>query len=288
MYSNEEIVDLIIYHEKLEQINRENYRLFIEYIDLLSNKDEESLIFLLADSFIKRLIFENQFLQFSENDKEELKSIYKKFTGNLKVSKFPGLKQAVLEHSNNIKNFLISTNGKQIFEKYAEDKKEKIICEEYSPELQMRILGIKLEELEGPVLDIGCGFHGKLVAFFSEQGMNAYGFDRHVIKSEVLSQSDWHSFDYSKRKWGTIISHMAFTNHFNHHHLRVDGEPHIYAKTFMRILENLKTGGKFYYAPGMEFFERILTQNKMYTVEPHIIVENEIKYTGTIVTKIAE
>jgi hypothetical protein len=61
---------------------------------------------------------------------------------------------------------------------------------------------------------------------------------------------------------GTITSNLGFSNHFNHHHLRKDGHFIEYAKTFMDILNSLKIGGSFYYAPDLPFIEKYLDRSK--------------------------
>jgi hypothetical protein len=69
---------------------------------------------------------------------------------------------------------------------------------------------------------------------------------------------------------GTITSNLGFSNHFNHHHLRKDGHFIEYAKTFMDILNSLKIGGSFYYAPDLPFIEKYLDRVK-YRIKTHNI-----------------
>jgi len=74
--------------------------------------------------------------------------------------------------------------------------------------------------------------------------------------------ADWLDYDYGKNKWGTIVSNLGFSNHFNHHHLRENGNYIAYGKTYMNILYSLKTGGHFHYAPDLPFIERYLNNNQ--------------------------
>ncbi|MGB8953820.1 MAG: class I SAM-dependent methyltransferase, partial [Tumebacillaceae bacterium] len=131
-------------------------------------------------------------------------------------------------------------------------------CAEYTPELQLQLLGIDAENIQEPILDLGCGEHGRLVHHLRERGYQAIGVDRTVIESSHLIKSDWLQMPVTNETWGTVISHMAFSNHFAHHHMRKDGEPEGYAKMYMSILRSLKKGGRFYYAPGLPFIEELL------------------------------
>lgn len=136
------------------------------------------------------------------------------------------------------------------------------VCEEYSCELQLRVLGIRLEDLDEPVLDLGCGPNGHLVHYLAARGKAAWGVDRAVEPSDRLMRADWFDLDLVEGKWGTILSHMAFSNHFLHHHLRPDGHPERHATLYMAILRSLQPGGSFHYAPGLPFIERLLPPDR--------------------------
>jgi hypothetical protein len=69
---------------------------------------------------------------------------------------------------------------------------------------------------------------------------------------------DQQSKIYIAESWGTILSHMAFSNHFLFHHLYKHGSPNEYAQAYMAILSALEPGGSFYYAPGLPFIEQFL------------------------------
>ena len=133
------------------------------------------------------------------------------------------------------------------------------VCAEYSPALQLRILGLsRLHTLKEPILDIGCGKSGTLVRHLRDLGFQATGIDRDVTPSSYLIEADWASAPLGTGEWGTILSHMAFSNHFLHHHYRTDGRPLPYARLYIRILHALRPGGSFIYAPGLPFMKRLL------------------------------
>ena len=137
-----------------------------------------------------------------------------------------------------------------------------IPCHEYSPELQMGILGIDLNDLAEPVLDIGCGKDARLVKFLRLRGIETVGVDRFVDSSPFLTRASWFEFDFEPGRWGTVLSHLSFSNHFQHHHHRRDGDFVQYARTYMKILASLKVGGRFHYAPGLEFMEQYLESRR--------------------------
>lgn len=135
-------------------------------------------------------------------------------------------------------------------------------CHEYSASLQLRILNIKQNAVKGPVLDIGCGEHGLLVCSLREAGIEAFGIDRSAAHSPFLFPKDWLDFDYGDKKWGTLISHLGFSNHFRHHHLHKEGNFTQYAQCYLRILHSLRPGGEFCYAPALPFIEQYLHSDR--------------------------
>ncbi|KAF5030830.1 hypothetical protein DSECCO2_634070 [anaerobic digester metagenome] len=108
------------------------------------------------------------------------------------------------------------------------------------------------------MLDIGCGKSFSLVRHLRDNKINACGFDRFPSDVPYIFQSDWLSFNYGNGTWGTIISHLGFSNHFRHHHFRQDGNYIGYAQTYMKILSSLKPGGCFHYCPDLPFIEEFL------------------------------
>lgn len=92
----------------------------------------------------------------------------------------------------------------------------------------------------------------------SKKGFEVFGIDREVIPAQTIFNESWLEFDYGVSSWGTIISHLGFTNHFRHHHVKISGGHLQYANTFLRILHALKIGGSFYYAPDLPFIEAFL------------------------------
>jgi hypothetical protein len=122
----------------------------------------------------------------------------------------------------------------------------------------LKILGIELENIKEPVLDIGCGKTGRLVNYLNDKGIESCGVDRIVAYSEHLIEADWLEFPLIPAYWGTIVLHMAFSNHFIFQHLYKNGKPEPYARRYKATLTALQPGGSFYYSPGLPFIERLL------------------------------
>ena len=144
-------------------------------------------------------------------------------------------------------------------------------CAQYSPALQLRVLGLTPGGLLEPILDVGCGEDASLPRALATEGLEAYGFDRH---GPLGSRGDWLGYEYGVKRWGCVISHLGFSLHFLHEHLRGSDAATRYAQTYMRILASLKPGGEFAYAPSLPFFERLLgpgfgLRRRTWDAQPH-------------------
>lgn len=230
----------------------------------------------IVDNVIKELCLVNQFYHFGLNEKKELKFIYASLLDKL-VENEKRLEEQIQiiksSHLNNLRSWLRKTNP-FAEELYSADKAfvERTPCDEYSAEFQMMLFGLSTKNIKLPVLDIGCGENFHLVKFFRQNKIWAYGIDRYKTSAPGIVESDWLSHDYGVAKWGTITSNMAFSNHFNHHHLRKDGHYEEYARCYMRILNSLQKGGAFHYAPDIPFIEEFLDPSQ-YQVT-HVELQN--------------
>jgi SAM-dependent methyltransferase len=133
----------------------------------------------------------------------------------------------------------------------------RVVCAEYDPELQLRVLGLDPGSLLQPVLDLGCGHEARLVRWLGERGIAATGVDRHAGCDGVI-EDDFLDFPLGLEQWGTIASHHGLSLHFIHHHLGSEELAARYAARVLDILRALRPGGMFAYAPGLPFFEPVL------------------------------
>jgi hypothetical protein len=211
-----------------------------------------------TDKAIEEFCRVNQYYSFNSQARNDLREIYYELFSTIKAGNQPP--EAIsTRHYRKIKEWLQQTNpfAEKIYTTAASGI-EPVPCFEYSPELQLNILNINLDTLMEPVLDIGCGKQGNLVRFLQQKNIAAFGLDRFSFDNQNLISADWLEYRYESKKWGTIISNLGFSNHFKHHHQREDGNYIEYARKYMEILNSLKSGGCFYYAPDLPFIEKFL------------------------------
>jgi SAM-dependent methyltransferase len=135
------------------------------------------------------------------------------------------------------------------------------VSEEYSAEVQLRVLHLTLDEIAEPVLDIGCGKDALLVHWLRCQQLNAIGIDLCGNPSRGGVAADWFEFPFVPAYFGTIIAHLSFSLQFLRHHLDPKGDAQRFAKQYMNILRSLKVGGRLVYTPGLPFLEQHLPRS---------------------------
>ena len=228
-----------------------------------------NLVNVFVDAAVEFTYQNNQFVHLNQQERDIFTSIYQDYLARIRVVIASSRSMEELEtemgalvetHFHrlraNISRFFDPETAPAIHENII---LQQAVCSEYSPELQLRVLGIELQELVQPVLDLGCGKTGQLVKHLRTQGVLAYGVDRVVEPdNSLLRAADWFDLELQPEQWGTIISHMAFSNHFLFHHRYKNGQPEQYARQYMKILIALKVGGSFYYSPGLPFIEQFL------------------------------
>lgn len=139
-----------------------------------------------------------------------------------------------------------------------------VVSAEYSPALQLEVLGLTLAQLPAPVLDVGCGPEAPLVTALRAAGVQAEGIDR---AASGPMAADWLTYAYGEDRWGAVLSHLGFSLHFLHHHLAGGPTAFAYARVYMAILRSLRPGGLFAYAPGLPFLEGMLPRDRYRVVQ---------------------
>ena len=211
----------------------------------------------------------NQYIDLREPDITNLHSIYKNLWNELihqlknTIIDFEALEQV---HIFRIREWLLQTNPFLCEMNNSNSPKIiEVVCEEYSSELQMKVLGLNLENLSEPVIDIGCGANATLVNFLRSLGIEAYGIDRLVYPDHpFLNSKNWFEFEFKQNTWGTIISNLSFTSHFINNHHRKGSNYQEYAQKYMEIINSLKVNGTYYYAPALPMIEPYLPTNKFH------------------------
>ncbi|MGK7393642.1 MAG: class I SAM-dependent methyltransferase [Candidatus Cyclobacteriaceae bacterium M3_2C_046] len=234
----------------------------------LDQKDQDLLLNYTLKKIINQFYRINQYYHFSADQVEELKKIYLfLMAGFKKVAKDPTkekLRLLAMYHQNNLIEWIKSNdfNTWQYYQKQPAQINQFVICQQYQADLQMEVLNIDLNQLKSPVLDLGCGRDALLVHHLRNQGVEAFGADRMVPSNPYLSDLDWFSYPLKSGTWGSVISHLGFSNHFSHHWARKDLDSlEKYDFIFHRILQALKPGGTFYYAPSLPEVENKLSRD---------------------------
>ena len=220
-----------------------------------------------ASALIDRVYITNQFIQISSQAKETLEGTYLRTWEHLIETK---------DIESCLRNFHYPRLAEWIGELYPESLKRdlafnaqigQVSCQNYSAELQLGLLKLDPDKLEQPVLDVGCGRSAYLVEHLREKHISAYGLDRSVeAGKEYLKEGNWLETAFEDCKWGTVLSHLAFSNHFAFvEKFHVDQTP-IYVAKYQEILRSLKPGGSFIYAPSSLTLEQTVDRSQ-YSIE---------------------
>jgi len=282
-----ENIDRQIESNKGKNIFLDNLEIFqfagetVKAVSSINSLNPDSKLFLIdyaTDKAIEEFCRVNQYYSFDPKARNALKRIYADLFESLQ-NKTDSVENISKNHYENLKKWIKESNpfAEKIY-RNAGKKVNPVACSEYAPDLQTDILKIDTEHLMQPVLDIGCGSHGHLVNYLRSHGIEVCGIDRFKFTSQNLITADWLEYDYGIKKWGTVLSNLGFSNHFNHHNLRKDGNYIEYGKTYMNILHSLKIGGCFHYAPDLPFIEKYL-DNKQFILKKYEINEYDFKTT---------
>ena len=236
----------------------------------------------LYNIFVTECVQNNQYISLSNKSMEKVNAQYRSLIGQLKkiseVNEDEEICRIVEEHRGTLINIL---KGNQ----YSESIDQLLIpCAEYSETFQSHILRIDRFRLLEPILDIGCGKNYTLVKLLKSKGYDTVlGIDQYEAADENIVSANWLDFEFKENTFGTIISHMAFTNHFYRSLCFNDRKVELYREKYSEILNSLKKHGKFIYAPGIRIIENRL-DSKKYTVTRYKNMNNENLDT-TVISK---
>ena len=200
----------------------------------------------------------NQYIDISEDDRKKLACIYRSTWDRLVANQDP-VRMLLRVHHRKISDWLKKHYPDRLVSELLDVKIiHPLPCEEYSPKFQLNLLGIDTNRIKPPVLDIGCGGKGALVHYLRRNAVEARGIDRMIeTDSPFLQEVNWFDYEFKRESWGTVISNMALSNNFRF--VMVNDKRHVqrYLFLYQSILESLKKGGIFYYAPAIAPIERL-------------------------------
>jgi hypothetical protein len=214
----------------------------------------------------------NQYFQFDAHAEKRLEEIYLQLWREARENKEIDFGLLAETHFLRLQQWLIANqpDALLLFPADHPTVENKVVCAEYSPALQLTTMHIDLNSAKQPILDIGCGKEHRLVNFLLKKNVAVFGIDRDTEPAKHIQRISWLDFAYTQNKWGTIISHLGFSNHFRYQHLKQNSVYTTYAMKYVEILQSLKIGGVFYYAPDLFFIEMFLNPQQ-YRITKHAI-----------------
>ena len=241
-------------------------------IESMNTEEYSKVMNKLAKSFLTNLAKGTNSSKFTKKQCDDILDIYHKLVENI-ANRDLSYEKIALEHFTNVRNYINA---------YTSGEVQKSATTEYSPEFVLSILDVEKSELNGKILDIGCGKNGALVKYLRNQNLEAYGIDMECEDSETLEQEDWLVKEYPSDMYNVIISNLTFTKHFNEANLEEQNDQECieYAQAYMKILNSLKVGGKWHYVPAVTFIEELLPEDK-FEVKNSFVNENVMKTTIT-------
>ena len=165
-----------------------------------------------VDKTISAIYSINQFIHITAEQKRELYDIYKESWESYD-SNSP--EQSILEHHKRLSKWISKLYPSEFTEVLrTKNQIGNVVKAQYSVEFQMKILGLQLENLMEPIIDIGCGSQANLVRHICIQRNDVLGIDRVIeYKSQHTKEIDWLEFQFKPFFYGSIIANTK-TAHF--------------------------------------------------------------------------
>ncbi len=148
-------------------------------------------------------------------------------------------------HGLRLQEVLLCCETHPDFRGYLEAYLQRARYVEYDPGLILNVLDLDPRDMKEPVLDVGSGEHGYLVAHLHALGKDAYGIDPFGKKTDRLHTDVLESFGFQGRQWGSMVVHMSIE----------DGIPlspkdlNLRLETMTHLFNQLESGGTLYVAP---------------------------------------
>lgn len=250
----------------------------------------EVFLEMLSERIMDIFLTSNQYLAGDKQHFNNTKNVYRQFVIDIKnlceqksIAK-KDIEKVFSAHYDRLRRCISDNNGQGMVEEYT--KSPTIvpkICAEYSASLQLDVLGLDIEKIKQPVLDIGCGSGAPLVAYLRANGVEAIGLDRNVKQTDYLIASDYLDYDFKSKKYGTVVSHMAFSNQLWYATQKCSVHAQRYFHKFIEILYSLKPGGCFVYSPGIPFMEAQLP--KGFQIKKVYVFENSSRLYAAIIQR---
>lgn len=248
-------------HTKLNIIKLIRNNLYL-YQQINTNEKIQSFSGSIYNYFVSECIQNNQYISLSNETINRINVIY--------INLVKTLKQISTDnYDNELIESIVINHREQLLNALSENEYHKcdnqlyIPCSEYSGSFQYTLLRLNRFRLLEPVMDIGCGKEYELLKYLEHAGYkNIFGIDQYISDNNYIECTNWFDYKFEPNKWGTVIAHMSFSNHFRRSLINEDINLEKYKDKYAEILRSLQINGLFIYTPSIKQIENSI--NKSY------------------------
>jgi len=255
----------VIEYLENNQTKTQIINLIEENLDIYQGIDSETKIEsftgMLYNMFVKECVQNNQYISLSNESIKKINTQYRSLIKELKGIKQNNISKKLAKIVESHRKVLVKVLKDNI---YSESINQVLVpCSEYSDDFQADILRINNIKLLEPIIDVGCGKNCSLIHYLKSIGyMKVFGIDQYESEQDYIVTGNWLDFEFRENTFGTIISHMAFSNHFNRIIVFEDNKIELYTSKYFEILNSLKSGGLFIYTPAIHSVENKVNKGK--------------------------
>lgn len=248
-------------HTKLNIIKLIKNNLYL-YQQINTNEKIQSFSGSIYNYFVSECIQNNQYISLSNETINRINDIY--------INLVKKLKQISTDnYDNELIESIVIKHREQLLNALSENEYHKcdnqlyIPCSEYSGSFQYTLLRLNQFRLLEPVMDIGCGKEYELLKYLEHAGYkDIFGIDQYISDNNFIACTNWFDYKFEPNKWGTVIAHMSFSNHFRRSLINEDISLKKYKDKYAEILRALQINGLFIYTPSIKQIENSI--NKSY------------------------
>lgn len=248
-------------HTKLNIIKLIKNNLYL-YQQINTNEKIQSFSGSIYNYFVSECIQNNQYISLSNETINRINDIY--------INLVKKLKQISTDnYDNELIESIVINHREQLLKALSENEYHKcdnqlyIPCSEYSGSFQYTLLRLNQFRLLEPVMDIGCGKEYELLKYLEHAGYkDIFGIDQYISDNNYIACTNWFDYKFEPNKWGTVIAHMSFSNHFRRSLINEDINLEKYKDKYAEILRSLQINGLFIYTPSIKQIENSI--NKSY------------------------
>ncbi|MCD1655931.1 hypothetical protein K7J14_14625 [Treponema zuelzerae] len=213
--------------------------------------------------FVSECVQNNQYISLSNETINRINDIYLNLVKKLKQISTDNYNDELIDS-------IVSNHREQLLKALFENEYHKcdnqlyIPCSEYSGSFQYNLLRLNQFRLLEPIIDIGCGKDYELIKYLDYAGYTAiFGIDQYISNNNYIECTNWFDYKFEPNKWGTVIAHMSFCNHFRRSLINEDQNLEIYKEKYEEILKSLQINGLFIYTPSIKQIENSINKRIM-------------------------